>query len=263
MGSERRCGRLDICSGSHPMQRQRLAPAREGPWALPSAGMQPGVISGLRGPQSAVETSAHIRARVHGGPWTSLCAKCSRGGLRASIGVRPRSGASICPAMLASMNFDKRAVSLLWRTGHEADIARARTLSPEELLAEIRSAGRREAEGLAAVKAGRCTMRARRVSEEGRAAAATAPLAGALSTVEGVGSIPEGGGENGNVGGPSPASFSGSVRCQWCGQVAPRRRRRQKFCSRSCKVAAWQAATGYKRRTLNPPTQPAAPPAPP
>jgi hypothetical protein len=138
-------------------------------------------------------------------------------------------------------------VSPLWRAGHEADIARARTLSHEGLLAEIRSAGRREAEGLAAVKAGRCTMRARRVSEEGRPAAATAPLAGALSAVEGVEGIPEGRDENGNVGGPSSASFSGGVRCQWCGQVAPRRRRRQKFCGRSCKVAAWQAATGYQR----------------
>jgi hypothetical protein len=46
-------------------------------------------------------------------------------------------------------------VSLLWRARHEADIARARTLAPEEFLAEIRTAGRREAEQAAAVKAGR------------------------------------------------------------------------------------------------------------
>jgi hypothetical protein len=173
--------------------------------------------------------------------------------MRASIGVRHRSGASICPAMPASMNFDKRAASLLWRTGHEADIACAGTLSPEELLAEIRSAGRREAEGLAVVKAGRCTMRARRVSEEGRAAAATAPLAGALSAVEGVEGVPEWGGEKRSAGGPSPARFSGRVRCQWCGFEVPRLRRRQKFCGPACRAAAWKAATCYKRRTLNPP----------
>jgi hypothetical protein len=53
--------------------------------------------------------------------------------------------------MLASMNYDRRAVSLLWWAGHEADIARARTLSYEDLLAEMRAAGRREAEGFAAV----------------------------------------------------------------------------------------------------------------
>ena len=60
--------------------------------------------------------------------------------------------------MLASMNFDKRAVSLLWRASHEADIARARTLGPAALVAEIRTAGGREAEQAAAVKAGRGTM---------------------------------------------------------------------------------------------------------
>jgi hypothetical protein len=46
-------------------------------------------------------------------------------------------------------------VSLLWRARHEANIVRARTLAPEELLAEIRTADGREAEQAAAVKAGR------------------------------------------------------------------------------------------------------------
>jgi hypothetical protein len=81
---------------------------------------------------------------------------------------------------------------------------------------------------------------------------------GARSAVEGVEGIPEGGGEKRNAGGPPAASFSGSVRCQWCEQEVPRQRRLQKFYKRSCRVAAWQAATGYKRRTLNPPAQPAA-----
>jgi hypothetical protein len=94
--------------------------------------------------------------------------------------------------MLASMNFDKRAVSLLWRAGHEADIARARTLSPEDLLAEIRVAGRREAEQVAAVKAGWGAMRARRIAEEGPAEPAPAQQEAAGSAVEGVGGIPEG-----------------------------------------------------------------------
>jgi hypothetical protein len=140
-------------------------------------------------------------------------------------------------------------VSELWRAGIEAGMARARRLSSEELLAEIRTAGRREAEQAAAVKAGRGAMRPRRIPEEGSAEPTRATQEAAGSAVEGVEGIAEGRGENGNVGGTSPGSFLGSVRCQWCGQVAPRRRRRQKFCGRSCKVAAWQAATGYKRRT--------------
>jgi hypothetical protein len=45
-------------------------------------------------------------------------------------------------------------VSALWRLNVAVAVARSRKLSPEELLAEIRSAGRREAEGIAAVKAG-------------------------------------------------------------------------------------------------------------
>jgi hypothetical protein len=91
------------------------------------------------------------------------------------------------------LNFDKRAVSLLWRVGHEADIARARTLAPEDLLAEIRAAGWREAEQAAAVKAGRATMRARRIAEEGPAGPAPAQQEAAGSAVEGVEGISEGG----------------------------------------------------------------------
>ena len=91
-----------------------------------------------------------------------------------------------------SMNFDNREVSLLWRARHDADMARARTLAPEELLAEIRTARRREAEQAAAVKAGRGTMGVRRSPEEGARKPPDASQSGAGGAVEGVGSIPRG-----------------------------------------------------------------------
>jgi hypothetical protein len=79
-------------------------------------------------------------------------------------------------------------MSPLWRAGIEADIARAWTIPPEELLAEVRAAERRKAEMLAAVKAGRATMRA----GNGPAAAPGASKSGEASVV-GVGGTSGGG----------------------------------------------------------------------
>jgi hypothetical protein len=138
-------------------------------------------------------------------------------------------------------------VSVLWRAGIEADIARGRRLSAEELLAEIRVAGWHEAEGIAAVKAGRGTMRARSSPEEGAAEPAGTSQKGAGSAIEGVAGIPEAAGAYRNASGHSLLQLT----CPWCGRLAARHGR-QKFCSASCRVAAWQAATGYRRKPATP-----------
>jgi hypothetical protein len=138
-------------------------------------------------------------------------------------------------------------VSALWRLNVAVAVARSRKLSPEELLAEIRSAGRREAEGIAAVKAGGGTMRAWRVAEEGLAEEAPGRREGGASALPGVEGISEGEGKKRGAGGPPPARFSGGVRCAWCGQEVARLRRGQKFCGRNCRWAAWKAETGYRR----------------
>jgi hypothetical protein len=147
-------------------------------------------------------------------------------------------------------------VSLLWRARQEADIARARTLSPEDVRREIGAAGRREAEGFAAVKAGRGTMGVRRSPENGPKKGAPAAWDGAGSAVEGVESIPEGGGENGNVAALLQPVFRAASGASGAGRWPRADDGARSSAAGAARVAAWQAATSYKRRTLNPPAQP-------